>query len=70
VNKRLVHYKAVYFIVSKERFMHCYCVTHHGQPLEDVEKEIPQLKGTEVLLHVKAAVYAIRIYTYGKVIMI
>lgn len=35
--------------------MHCYCVTHHGQPLEDVEKEIPQPKGTEVLLHVKAA---------------
>lgn len=51
--------------------MHCYCVTHHGQPLEDVEKEIPQPKGTEVLLHVKKPqVYAIRIYTYGKVIMI
>lgn len=35
--------------------MHCYCVTHHGQPLEDIKKEIPVPKGTEVLLHVKAA---------------
>ncbi|MDX3741023.1 alcohol dehydrogenase [Pseudomonas sp.] len=35
--------------------MHCYCVMHHGQPLERVEKEVPQPVGTEVLVRVKAA---------------
>jgi propanol-preferring alcohol dehydrogenase len=35
--------------------MRCYCVTHHGQPLELVEKAVPQPQGTEVLLRVKAA---------------
>ncbi len=35
--------------------MRCYCVTHHGQPLEMVEQPIPQPQGTEVLLRVTAA---------------
>lgn len=35
--------------------MRCYCVTHHGQPLELVEKAVPRPQGTEVLLRVKAA---------------
>ncbi|OUM03334.1 alcohol dehydrogenase [Variovorax sp. JS1663] len=35
--------------------MRCYCVTHHGQPLELLERPDPQPRGTEVLLRVKAA---------------
>jgi D-arabinose 1-dehydrogenase-like Zn-dependent alcohol dehydrogenase len=35
--------------------MRCFCVTHHGQPLELMHGEIPQPKGTEVLVRVKAA---------------
>jgi len=35
--------------------MRCYCVIHHGKPLELLEKEIPQPTGTEVLVKVKAA---------------
>jgi len=35
--------------------MRCYCVTHHGQPLELVQRETPQPSGTEVLVRVKAA---------------
>ena len=35
--------------------MRCYCVTHHGQPLELVNKAVPQPRGAEVLLRVKAA---------------
>jgi len=35
--------------------MRCYCVLHHGQPLELVEKTTPVPQGTEVLLKVKAA---------------
>lgn len=35
--------------------MRCYCVTHHGQPLELIDKPIPQPQGTEVLLRVTAA---------------
>jgi len=35
--------------------MRCYCVTHHGQPLELVERPLPQPQGTEVLLKVSAA---------------
>ena len=35
--------------------MRCYCVMHHGQPLELVERPIPEPQGTEVLLRVKAA---------------
>ena len=35
--------------------MRCYCVLHHGQPLELVEKPIPEPQGNEVLLKVKAA---------------
>ena len=35
--------------------MRCYCVTHHGQPLELVERPTPQPQGTEVLLKVHAA---------------
>ena len=35
--------------------MRCYCVTHHGQPLELVEKAVPRPLGTEVLLRVRAA---------------
>ncbi|MDO8177854.1 MAG: alcohol dehydrogenase [Undibacterium sp.] len=35
--------------------MHCYCVMNHGQPLELVEKQIPQPQGTEVLVRVRAA---------------
>jgi propanol-preferring alcohol dehydrogenase len=35
--------------------MRCYCVTHHGQPLELVERPTPQPQGTEVLLKVRAA---------------
>ncbi|CAB3791945.1 Alcohol dehydrogenase [Paraburkholderia caffeinitolerans] len=35
--------------------MRCYCVTHHGQPLELVQREAPQPTGTEVLVRVKAA---------------
>lgn len=30
--------------------MRCYCVMHHGQPLELVEKDIPTPVGTEVLV--------------------
>ena len=35
--------------------MRCYCVMHHGQPLELVERPIPEPKGTEVLVRVRAA---------------
>jgi len=35
--------------------MRCYCVLHHGQPLELVERPIPEPQGTEVLLKVQAA---------------
>lgn len=35
--------------------MRCYCVLHHGQALELVERPIPQPQGTEVLLKVRAA---------------
>jgi D-arabinose 1-dehydrogenase-like Zn-dependent alcohol dehydrogenase len=35
--------------------MRCYCVMHHGQPLERVDKDIPVPQGSEVLLRVKAA---------------
>lgn len=35
--------------------MRCYCVLHHGQALELVEKTIPEPQGTEVLLKVRAA---------------
>ena len=35
--------------------MRCYCVTHHGQPLELLERPVPQPQGTEVLLKVRAA---------------
>jgi propanol-preferring alcohol dehydrogenase len=34
--------------------MRCYCVTGHGQPLELVQRDTPQPKGTEVLVRVKA----------------
>ncbi|MBM3363159.1 MAG: zinc-binding dehydrogenase [Betaproteobacteria bacterium] len=35
--------------------MRCYCVLHHGQPLELVDRPTPQPQGTEVLLRVQAA---------------
>jgi D-arabinose 1-dehydrogenase-like Zn-dependent alcohol dehydrogenase len=35
--------------------MRCYCVLQHGQPLELVEKPIPEPKGAEVLVKVTAA---------------
>ena len=35
--------------------MRCYCVMHHGQPLELVDRPIPQPMGTEVLVKVTAA---------------
>ena len=35
--------------------MRCYCVLHHGQALELVEKPIPEPQGTEVLIKVRAA---------------
>ena len=35
--------------------MRCYCVMHHGQPLELVERDVPVPQGSEVLLRVKAA---------------
>lgn len=35
--------------------MRCYCVMHHGQPLELIDKLIPQPQGSEVLLRVTAA---------------
>lgn len=35
--------------------MRCFCVLHHGQALELVEKPIPEPQGTEVLIKVKAA---------------
>ena len=35
--------------------MRCYCVLHHGQALELVERPIPEPQGTEVLLKVSAA---------------
>lgn len=35
--------------------MRCYCVMHHGQPLELVEKATPEPIGTEVLVKVRAA---------------
>jgi len=35
--------------------MRCYCVLHHGQPLELVDKPIPEPQGTEVLVKVQAA---------------
>jgi len=35
--------------------MRCYCVIHHGQALELVEKPMPEPQGTEVLLKVRAA---------------
>ena len=35
--------------------MRCYCVIHHGKPLELVERPTPQPQGTEVLVRVQAA---------------
>jgi len=35
--------------------MRCYCVLEHGQPLQLVEKPVPQPEGTQVLLKVQAA---------------
>ena len=35
--------------------MRCYCVIHHGKPLELVERDTPQPAGTEVLVRVTAA---------------
>lgn len=35
--------------------MRCYCVLQHGQPLEPVERPVPQPQGTEVLVEVRAA---------------
>jgi len=35
--------------------MRCYCVMHHGQPLEPVDKDTPVPQGSEVLVKVKAA---------------
>ncbi len=35
--------------------MRCYCVLHHGQPLELVERPTPQPQGTELLVKVQAA---------------
>ncbi len=35
--------------------MRCYCVMHHGQPLELVERPVPQPQGNEVLVRVRAA---------------
>lgn len=35
--------------------MRCYCVMHHGQPLEAVDRPVPQPQGTEVLVKVHAA---------------
>lgn len=35
--------------------MRCYCVMHHGQPLERVDKDRPAPQGDEVLVKVKAA---------------
>ena len=35
--------------------MRCYCLLHHGQPLQAVDCPIPQPQGTEVLLKVRAA---------------
>lgn len=35
--------------------MRCYCVMHHGQPLQLVEKAVPTPMGTEVLARVTAA---------------
>ena len=35
--------------------MRCYCVLHHGQPLEPMDRPTPEPQGTEVLLRVQAA---------------
>lgn len=35
--------------------MRCYCVMQHGQPLEAVDRPVPQPQGTEVLVRVRAA---------------
>lgn len=35
--------------------MRCYCVLHHGQALELVERPTPNPQGSEILLKVKAA---------------
>ena len=35
--------------------MRCYCVIHHGQPLELVDKPVPTPQGTQVLVKVRAA---------------
>jgi propanol-preferring alcohol dehydrogenase len=35
--------------------MRCYCVMQHGQPLEAVERPVPEPRGTEVLVKVRAA---------------
>jgi D-arabinose 1-dehydrogenase-like Zn-dependent alcohol dehydrogenase len=35
--------------------MRCYCVMHHGQPLQLVEKPVPEPRGSEVLVKVLAA---------------
>jgi propanol-preferring alcohol dehydrogenase len=35
--------------------MRCYCVLHHGQPLEPIDRPTPEPQGTEVLLRVQAA---------------
>lgn len=35
--------------------MRCYCVMHHGRPLEAIERERPAPRGAEVLVRVRAA---------------
>jgi propanol-preferring alcohol dehydrogenase len=35
--------------------MRCYCVIHHGQPLERVDKPVPTPQGTQVLVKVRSA---------------
>ena len=35
--------------------MRCYCVMQHGQPLQLINKAVPEPQGTEVLLRVTAA---------------
>jgi propanol-preferring alcohol dehydrogenase len=35
--------------------MRCFCAVHNGQPLQLIERDIPNPKGTEVLVRVKAA---------------
>jgi len=33
----------------------CYCLVHHNEPLELVERETPTPMGTEVLVRIEAA---------------